>query len=185
MALTTLDPQSALVIIDLQKGLLTYPTITPIADVVEASAQLAKAFRARGLPVVLVNAVGRAPGRTEVAPARVSSMAAADGADIIDELDPQPGDLRVSKQTWGAFHGTTLDARLRELGVTQIVLTGVATSAGVESTARAAHEHGYHVTLVTDAITDLSAEAHEHSITRIFPRIGETGTTAEVLALLG
>jgi nicotinamidase-related amidase len=68
--------------------------------------------------------------------------------------------------------------------VTQVVLAGIATSIGVESTARAAHEHGYHVTLVTDAMADASPEAHDHSIQRIFPRLGETGTTAEVLDLV-
>jgi nicotinamidase-related amidase len=75
--------------------------------------------------------------------------------------------------------------QLRRRGITQIVLTGVATSIGVESTARAAYEHGYHVTLATDAMTDLSASAHENSLNWIFPRLGEIGSTAEILALLG
>ncbi len=61
------------------------------------------------------------------------------------------------------------------------MLTGVSTSAGVESTARSAHEHGYNVTLAVDAMTDTNAEAHENSVQRIFPRLGETGTTAEIL----
>jgi nicotinamidase-related amidase len=184
MTLTTLDPRTALVVIDLQKGLLSYPTVAPIGDVIAASASLAKAFRAHHLPVVLVNATGRAPGRTEQSRPASASMLRPDGAEIVDELDAQPGDLRVSKQTWGAFFGTSLHDQLQELGVTQIVLTGVATSAGVESTARAAHEHGYHVTLVTDAMTDTDAATHQHSTEKIFPRIGETGTTAEVLDLL-
>ena len=64
------------------------------------------------------------------------------------------------------------------------MLTGIATSIGVESTARAAHEHGYHVTLATDAMRDLDAVSHAHSIERIFPRLGETGTSAEILELL-
>jgi nicotinamidase-related amidase len=80
-------------------------------------------------------------------------------------------------------HGAA--AHLRELGVTQVVIAGVATSIGVESTARQAHEFGFNVTLAVDAMTDRSADAHENSITRIFPRLGETGTTAEILALLG
>ncbi|GAA3366521.1 hypothetical protein GCM10020366_70460 [Saccharopolyspora gregorii] len=89
----------------------------------------------------------------------------------------------VTKRNWGAFHGTDLDVQLRRRGVTQIVLGGIATSLGVESTARAAHEHGYHVTLATDAMTDLDAEAHRNSLERIFPRLGETGTTDEVVDL--
>ena len=90
----------------------------------------------------------------------------------------------MTKRNWGAFHGTDLDVQLRRRGVTQVVLTGIATSAGVESTARAAHEHGYHVAVVIDAVADRDEETHRHSIERIFPRLGETGTTAEVLGLI-
>ncbi len=182
MALTTIDPNPALVVIDLQKGLTAVPTAQPIAEIIQRSASLAQAFRRRGLPVVLVNASGRAPGRTEAGPP--SLPAAPDWTDIVPELDPQPSDLRVTKKRWGAFTGTSLDAQLHDLGVTQIVLTGVATSAGVESTARSAHEHGYHVVLATDAMTDRDPDAHRHSVERIFPRIGETATTAEILAML-
>ncbi|GGQ65776.1 hypothetical protein GCM10010195_21710 [Kitasatospora griseola] len=82
------------------------------------------------------------------------------------------------------YPGTDLDVQLRRRGVTQIVLTGVATSIGVESTARAAFEHGYHVTLAVDAMTDTDPEAHRGSVQRIFPRLGETGTTEEILDLL-
>jgi nicotinamidase-related amidase len=91
----------------------------------------------------------------------------------------------VTKQTWGAFTGTDLDAYLRSVGVTQVVICGVATSAGVESTARQAHELGFNVTLATDAMTDMSVEAHDNSLGRIFPRLGETATTREIVDLLG
>jgi nicotinamidase-related amidase len=182
MPLTTLDPTAALIVVDLQKGVVGLPVAHPAAGVVERSARLASAFRRRGLPVVLVNATGRAPGRTE-APAR-SGAPAPDWAELVPELDAQPGDVRISKQRWGAFHATALDDRLRELGVTQVVLTGIATSAGVESTARAAHEHGYHVVLVTDAMTDMDAEMHANSVERVFPRLGETALTEEVLERL-
>ena len=84
----------------------------------------------------------------------------------------------MTKRTWGAFTNTDLDDWLKKNGVTQVVVCGVATSAGVESTARFAQELGYNVTLATDAMTDMSAEAHENCIKRIFPRMGETGTTA-------
>ena len=79
---------------------------------------------------------------------------------------------------------TDLDARLRELGVTQVVVVGIATSAGVESTARQAYELGYNVTLAVDAMTDMNGDAPANSVARIFPRIGETGTTDEIIALL-
>ena len=182
MALTTLDARPALVVIDLQKGITARPGIPQLDDVVARSARLAAAFRRHGLPVVLVNASGVPPGRTEVS--RPAFTPPPDWTDIVPELDQQPGDLLVTKQTWGAFHATPLDALLRERGVTQIVLTGVATSAGVESTARAAHEHGYHVVLATDAMTDRDPDLHRNSVQRVFPRLGETATTDDVLAML-
>jgi nicotinamidase-related amidase len=184
MTVSPLDPRTALIVVDLQKGVVGLSTVHPTADIVARSAELARAFRERGLPVVLVNATGGAPGRTEhVRPGGASRPA--DWTELVPELDAQPGDIRVSKQTWGAFHNTELDAELRKRDVTQVVVTGIATTAGVESTARAAHEHGYNVVIATDAVTDMSGDAHDNSIARIFPRLGETGTTAEIIALLG
>jgi nicotinamidase-related amidase len=182
MPLTTLDPKPALVVIDLQKGTLAFPAVHPFDEIVQRAASLAAAFRRHRLPVVLVNATGGAPGRTDVS--RPAVTRAPDWADLVEELDAQPDDLLITKQRWGAFHDTPLDARLRDLGVTQIVLVGVATSLGVESTARSAHEHGYHVVLATDAMTDREAAAHDNSIERIFPRLGETATTTEILEML-
>ncbi|CAM5738392.1 hydrolase [Streptomyces sp. NPDC048224] len=189
MAVTALDPRTALVVIDLQAGIVAAPT-EPYsgAEVVARSVELAEAFRARDLPVVLVRVSFAADGADAV-PGRTEAGGAAgprpEGWDVVvDELSGHPGDLTVTKRNWGAFHGTGLDVQLRRRGVTQIVLTGIATSIGVESTARAAHEHGYHVTLATDAMSDMSAEAHRGSVERIFPRLGETGTTREILDLL-
>jgi nicotinamidase-related amidase len=182
MAATTLDPKTALVVIDLQKGILSYSTVRGTAGVVENAAKLAKAFRSHGLPVVLVTVDGVAPGRTEQ-PRRTIELPPG-WTDVLPELDQQPGDILVTKKTWGAFASTDIEARLKELGVTQVVLSGIATTAGVESTARQAYEAGFHVTLAVDAMTDASTEAHDNSVTRIFPRLGETGTTAEIVALL-
>lgn len=184
MTVSVLDPAVALVVIDLQKGVMGIPTAHPSDDVVQRSADLARAFRAAGRPVVLVNATGRAPGRTEQGTGASRVRPAADWAEIVPALEPQASDIRVSKQTWGAFHNTNLDAELAARGVTQVVLTGIATSAGVESTARAAHEHGYHVVLATDAMTDRDQATHDYVVQRVFPRIGETATTAELLDLL-
>ncbi|MDF6044647.1 isochorismatase family protein [Streptomyces sp. JH14] len=183
MTATTLDPKTALVVVDLQKGIVDLPTIHPSADIVAKSAALADAFRAKGLPVVLVRVTGGAPGRTEGA--QRSGQPAADWADIAPELGPRDGDIVVTKQQWGAFYGTDLDLQLRRRGVTQVVVTGIATSIGVESTARSAHEHGYHVTVVTDAVTDMDGGAHANSVEKIFPRLGETDTTEAIVKLLG
>ncbi|MFG2142286.1 isochorismatase family protein [Streptomyces sp. NPDC048650] len=184
MPATALDPRTALVLIDLQKGIAGLPTAPhPAADVIAHGARLAAAFRARELPVVLVNVTGGAPGRTD-AP-RHTATPPADWAELVPELDRQPTDITITKQQWGAFHGTALDLELRRRGVTQVVLAGIATSIGVESSARAAHEHGYHVTIATDAVTDLDEAAHRNSVEKIFPRLGETDTTDAVVKLLG
>jgi nicotinamidase-related amidase len=182
MALTTLDPKTALIVIDLQKGVVALPVAHTVTDVVQHSRALADAFRAQHLPVVLVNVAGGAPGRAEQK--RSMSGMPADWTEFVPELNRQPSDYTVTKHTWGAFSNADLHAHLQKAGVTQVVLCGVATSVGVESTARQAHELGYHVTFAIDAMTDMHADAHNNSMTRIFPRIGETGTSAEVIALL-
>jgi nicotinamidase-related amidase len=182
MPLTQLDPVSALIVIDLQKGIVGLPVAHPIAEVVGRSAQLARAFRERGLPVVLVNVSDRAPGRTDAGPLKFAFPP--DWTELVPELEQQPGDFLVTKKRVGAFLGTALDQHLRERGVTQVVLTGVATSVGVEATARSAYDLGYHVTLVVDAMTDMRPESHRHSVENVFPRIGETGTAEDVLKLL-
>jgi nicotinamidase-related amidase len=182
MPLSTFDTKTALVIIDLQKGILSFPMAHPSAPVLENAGRLARAFRKKGWPVVLVNVAGGAPGRTDAGPMNFTPPP--DWLDIVPDLDPQPSDIRVTKMQWGAFYGTALDLELRRRGVTQIVLCGIATSIGVESTARDAYEHGYNVSLVVDAMTDMKAEAHENSLARIFPRLGETGTADAALALL-
>jgi nicotinamidase-related amidase len=182
MAVTQLDPKTALLVIDLQKGLMSFPTAHPIGNVVTLARQLLDAFRRHHLPVVLVNVAGGAPGRTESSP-RMGQFPP-DFADLVPELNRQPEDHLVTKRTWGAFTNTELDEHLKKLGVTQVVVLGVATSIGVESTARHAYENGFNVTLAVDAMTDLNADAHANSIKLIFPRLGESGTTQEIIDLL-
>ncbi|UFS58460.1 isochorismatase family protein [Subtercola endophyticus] len=186
MPITALDERTALIVIDLQAGIVKMPVIHPIDEVIARSAALATEFRRRGLPVVLVSVDGRPGGRTDVngGSAGTPSAFPADWLPLVDELDPQPTDIRVTKQTGSAFVNTGLDEKLKQLGVTQVVVTGVSTSNGVESTALYAFNHGYHVTIPTDAVTDGSAESHSYSVGTRFPRIAETGTTDEVLALL-
>ncbi len=158
------------------------PTVHPMGEIIGRCARLARAFRERGLPVVLVNVSGQAPGRTDAGPRTFSFSP--DWTEFVAELEQQPGDYVVTKQRVGAFLGTELDSYLRGRSVTQVVLTGVATSFGVESTARSAYDLGYNLTLVTDAMTDRDAGAHSHCLEKIFPRIAETGTTEDVLKLL-
>ncbi|MDF0504628.1 isochorismatase family protein [Burkholderia cenocepacia] len=181
MPLSQLDKVPALIVVDMQKGAVGLPTAHSADEVTANNARLARAFRSNGFPVVLVNVAGQAPGRIEMSH---NFQLPDDWTELVPELEAHPDDHKVTKHQWGAFHGTSLDHFLRRRGVTQVVLTGIATSIGVESTARNAHDHGYHVALVVDAMTDLDLAAHKHSVEKIFPRLGETATTTEVLSLL-
>jgi len=182
MSVTTLDANTALIVVDLQKGIVGSPFAHPVAEVISRTRDLIDAFRRHGLPVVLVNVAGRAPGRTEQPP-RLQTLSEG-WTDLIPELDRRPGDIVVTKRTWGAFASTNLEALLKAKGVTQVVIAGVATGTGVESTARQAYEQGFNVTLAVDAMTDARPEAHAYSLTNVFPRLGETGTTRQILDLL-
>jgi len=183
MPLTTLDPHTALIVIDLQKGIVTGNFIHPIGEVIDRTRTLIEVFRAKNLPVVLVNVTGRPAGRTEQGPR--SNLTPSDGwTDLLPQLDQQPSDIVVTKRSWGAFATTDLEHQLKARGVTQVVVTGVATSVGVEATARQAYEQGFNVTLALDAMTDMREEAHEYSIRNVFPRLGETGSTQEIISLL-
>jgi nicotinamidase-related amidase len=182
MALTTLDPITALIIVDLQSGLVSSTLIHPIDAVVAHACALITAFRRHALPIVLVNVDGVAPGRTE-RPRHAGQLP--DGwTDFLPELGRRPDDIVVTKRTWGAFASTDLENRLRGRGVTQVVIAGVATGTGVEATARQAYEAGFNVTLAIDAMTDMRPNAHDYSIANVFPRLGETGSTQAIVDLL-
>jgi nicotinamidase-related amidase len=185
MPLTQLDPIPALIVIDLQKGIVSIPGADPMNEIIDRSAKLANAFRRRNLPVILVNVnpSGATPaGRTDFVRPKMSLPP--DWADLIPELEVKPTDHLVTKHRPGAFINTDLDAYLRSRNATQVFITGVATTVGVESTARSAYDHGYNVVLVTDAMTDRSPDAHRHAIDLTFPKFAELCTTAEALQSL-
>ena len=182
MTISVLDAKPALVVIDLQKGIVGMPTAHPMAGVIRHCVALVEAFRKHKWPVVLVNVDGVPPGRAERS-FSLNQMPAG-WTDLIAELNRQPSDHVVTKQTRGAFTRTDLEQYLRQAGVTQVIVVGVATSSGVESTARQAHELGFHVVLVTDAMTDTDADARHNSVVRIFPKMSETGTTGQLFDLI-
>jgi nicotinamidase-related amidase len=190
MPITSLDPKTALVAIDIQKGIVGFPTVHPIGPVVANVVRLADGFRKRNLPVALVH-VGFAPDMADAVRTRTEAKQPArafppEFFEYVDELRANPAtDILIHKRQWGAFYGTDLDLQLRRRGVTNLVLCGVATSIGVESTARDAWERSYNLSFATDAMTDMNADAHDRSIGIIFPRIGELGTTDDILARLG
>ena len=185
------DPTTfAFVVIDLQKGIVSYPSAPHEASAVVANAAaLAAAFRAKGSLVFLVRVTPSSDGKDALkplvdAPMQRGSMQA-DWAEIVPELGPKAGDLVITKRQWGAFYGTELDMQLRRRGIRTIVLCGISTNIGVESTARGAYELGYDQVLVEDAMTARSVEEHEMSCNVIFPRLGLVRKTAEVLAAIG
>ncbi|MER5871756.1 hydrolase [Streptomyces sp. NPDC002044] len=183
----SLDAQTALVLIDLQKGILALPTAKPADEVLKQGIRLAEAFRARKLPVVLVKVAWSADGSdlptTAVDRPGPAAAPPATFSEIPSEL-ASLGDIVVTKRHWGAFTGTELDLQLRRRGVHRIVLAGISTSVGVESTARTAWENSYELVFAEDATADTDAESHAHSFGKIFPRIGRVASTAEVIAAL-
>jgi nicotinamidase-related amidase len=185
-----LDPErTALVLIDLQMGIIRNATAPhAAADVVARGARLAERFRELGAPVVLVHVKFSADARDVLRPPADAVPPVADRSgdwsDFAPELKVRATDLIVAKKQWGAFYGTDLDLQLRRRGVRTIVLGGIATNFGVESTARAAWEHGYELVLVEDAMASFTAEMHAFPIASIFPRLGRTRSTDEVLAAL-
>jgi nicotinamidase-related amidase len=183
MALSTIDDNAALIVLDLQVATTGMPTTpNPASDIFVRSAGLAKAFRDKGLPVVWVNVAGGSSGRTETTP-QMGELPD-NWTELPEELGVADSDRTLTKFGWGAFHDERMDALLKAAGAGQVFLTGVTTSQAVESTARSAHERNYNVVVITDAIGDLDAEAHNHSVNQIFPKIAELATTEEVLAHL-
>jgi nicotinamidase-related amidase len=180
---------TALVLIDLQQGILPYAKAPYAAAAVLAhAAPLATAFRAAKAPVVLVK-VGFSPDGGDVLKATVDApnpagSPPADWMADTAELPPQPGDIHIVKRQWGAFHGTELDLQLRRRGIRTIVLAGIATAIGVESTARFAWELGYDLVFVEDATSGPDAAMHANSFEKVFPRLGRVRKTAQVLTAL-
>lgn len=186
-----LNPQhTALVVIDLQKGITSMPTVPHTApEVVTRSAKLADRFRSQGGFVVLVHVGRSADGKDSLLPVTDALQNRPgnppEGWDeIVPEMGPKKGDHVVRKRQWGAFYGTDLDLQLRRRRIDTIVLCGIATHIGVESTARDAYERGYQQIFVEDAMADMSAEAHHFTLNNVMTRIGRVRSTEDVLKSL-
>jgi nicotinamidase-related amidase len=185
-----LDAKScALVVIDLQKGIVSSAVAPrPAADIIRNAAELAREVRSAGGLVILVHVTPSPDGRDALRPAADVSppqgTRGPDWAEIVPELAGQPDALVITKRQWGAFYGTELDLQLRRRGIRTILLCGVATNMGVESTARDAYERGYDQVFVEDATGARSEEEHAHTMTRIFPRLGKVRSTVQVIEAL-
>jgi len=182
-----LNPQTtALVMIDLQHGntareLAPYPA----SQVVANSVRIAEACRAAGATVVYVRvSVGElAPHQADRALPGLTVIPL-NPSDIVPEAGMQAGDFLVTKRQWGAFHATELDQILRRRGIKDIILTGIATNIGVESTARVAHDLGYDLVFAEDAMSSIGAGAHGWTVENMFPLMGRVLSTEQVLAAL-
>jgi nicotinamidase-related amidase len=154
--------------------------------VVKNTAALAEAFRKNGMPVFLVRVASSADGKDALHPIVDAPMPAQvpppDWADMVPEVGPKQGDFVITKHQWGAFYGTELDLEFRRRGLATIVLCGISTNIGIESTARFAYEYGYNQIFAEDAMSAMSIEEHMFTVTRIFPRIGLVRKTKEILA---
>lgn len=181
--------KTALVVIDLQEGILPFAGGPHSADeVVTRAAKLAERFRASGAPVVLVR-VGWSEDFAEALkqPVDISAGGQALPANwwtYPQTLGNQASDIEVTKRQWGAFYGTDLELQLRRRGIDTIVLCGISTNIGVESTARNAWELGFGLVIAEDACSAADAEQHQGSMKHIFPRISRVRSTEEILSAL-
>ncbi|WP_313626178.1 hydrolase [Kosakonia sp.] len=181
--------KTALVVIDLQEGILPFAGGPHTAqDVVQRAATLAEKFRANGSPVVLV----RVGWSADFAEALKQPVDAPTGGHTLPEnwwvypqaLGKKESDIEVTKRQWGAFYGTDLELQLRRRGIDTIVLCGISTNIGVESTARNAWELGFSLVIAEDACSAGSNEQHQSSLKYIFPRISRVRSTDEILSAL-
>lgn len=190
MTAFSLDPKTtALVLIDLQHGVVGMNTAPRSGkDVVVNATKLLARFRQLGAPVALVRVAFSAGGADALKPVLDSNPPAparpANWAELVPEVGPEPADILITKRQWGAFHGTELDLQLRRRGVGSIVLGGISTNIGVESTARAAFELGYQQIFAEDAMAATAADLHDFPLKTIFPRMGRVRQTADILAAL-
>ena len=181
--------KTALVVIDLQKGIVNRdakPYTTEL--VVKNAAMLADVFRKNNMPVFLVRVTPSPDGKDALHPVadtpRQTQTPPLDWAEIVPELGPKESDFVITKHQWGAFYGTELGLQLQRRGITTIVLCGISTNIGVESTARFAYEYGYNQIFAEDAMTAMSEEEHNNSVTKTFPRIGLVRKTIDILESL-
>ncbi len=179
--------RTCLVVIDLQKG-ITSGQVFPrnASEVIENASKIADEFRKRKMPVFLVHVKGTPPLglRPDTDSKQSLPEMPPDWADIVPALGPKEGDVVIMKRQWGAFYGTELEMQLRRRGITTIVLCGISTNIGVESTARFAYEYGFNQIFVEDAMASRSAEEHAFTVKTTFPRMGRVRSTSEILSAL-
>jgi nicotinamidase-related amidase len=180
--------ETALVVIDLQKGIAAMPTKPyPAHDVIENAAKLVNTFRINEMPVFLVHVTTTKDTMLNVISDESFSRPSAPSphwAEFVSEIAPTPKDIIIDKKQWGAFYGTDLELQLRRRKMDTIVLCGIATDYGVESTARFAYEYGFQQIFAEDAMASRSDEQHNAAVNFIFKRMGRVRKTNEILKAL-
>lgn len=185
-----LDPSTtALLVVDLQKGILQIPLAPHSADDVVAKAgKVVERFHAIGAPVIFSTVSWSSDFRDALQPSvdrPIQGPAPGpDWADLADALGAAGTDIRITKRQWGAFYGTEFDLQLRRRGVRTLAIAGVATNLGVESTVRSAWEHGYEVVVIEDATSSLSADMHGFAVNAIFPMIARVRSASQILEMI-
>lgn len=191
--MTSLDlKKTALIMIDLQKGIVGRDGLAPYSgqEILDKNEQIAEQLKNTDALIVCVHVKNYGPEalapKTD-APATAASKLPADFSNFVLEVanDPEVNNvIHVAKHNWGAFYGTDLDVQLRRRGIETVILTGIATTIGCDTTAREAIQHGYHVIAVEDAMTDFNGQFHHDDVEYIFKRLGQVRSTAEILELL-
>jgi nicotinamidase-related amidase len=180
--------KTALVVIDLQKGIASQPSKPYSAlEVIENAAKLVNTFRKNEMPVFLVHVITTKETMLNVISDESFSRPTApspDWAEFVPEIAPTSNDIVITKNQWGAFYGTDLELQLRRRGMDTIVLCGISTDFGVESTARFAYEYGFQQIFSEDAMTSRSGEQHNAAFNFIFRRMGRVRKTDEILEAL-
>ena len=186
-SLTLFPKSTALVLIDLQKGITSLPAEPHSTEVVvENASLLANQFRDLNAPVFLVRVAfpSGPPALNLITDAKAPLPAREPEGWYEPAVKPQENDVLILKRQWGAFYGTELDLQLRRRHVDTIVIGGIATNFGVEWTARSAYELGHQVVLVEDSMTSFSKTQHDFATQNIFPRLGRVRTTVEIVRAL-
>jgi nicotinamidase-related amidase len=180
--------RTALVVIDLQKGIVNRE-FSPYtgAQVVKNASRLVNAFTKKGAFVVLVR-VSSIDGKDMLKPntgLKTNPVKFPEGWDsLVPELENIKNAHVVTKRQWGAFYGTDLDLQLRRRGIDTVVLCGISTAIGVDTTARETYQNGYNQIFAEDAMTAGTKEEHDYVCKYIFPKIGKVCTSEEIVCML-
>ncbi|HCV9035265.1 isochorismatase family protein [Staphylococcus aureus] len=170
--------KTALVLIDLQEGILKMDYAPYTAEnVVQNANKLIDVFRKNNGFIVFVR-VKFYDGKDALQPNSMVSLPPKEGDDYsrFHHL--------LDKRHFSAFVGTDLDLQLRRRGIDTIVLGGVATHVGVDTTARDAYQLNYNQFFVTDMMSAQNETLHQFPIDNVFPLMGQTITTNDFLNIL-